>query len=212
MSNMVITRLAQLAHPWREAGGAKPVGPEPQAVNRRVKFFSKAGKAALAAAIALSLPACVESEKPLLTDVQALAGPEIEVHFYENFVDRKASDFHISVYRWEKDKYVRETRSAQGVPSFAAKAISANDFIIEGSGQNTTLFHYWIGRKLFDGVYLIFPVIEADVDEATRNAICAKKQAEGICRIGSYDELVTLARATAAQPVRDPALGVLVAR
>ena len=121
-------------------------------------------------------------------------------------------DLHISVYRWEKDKYVRETRSAQDVPSFAAKAISANDFIIEGSAQNKTLFHYWIGRKLFDGVYLIFPVIEADVDEATRNAICAKKQAEGICRIGSYDELVTLARATAAQPVRDPALGVLVAR
>ena len=96
MSNIMITRLAQLAHPWREASGAEPVGPEPQAVNRRVKFLSKTGKAALAAAIALSLSACVESERPLLTDVQALAGPEIEVHFYETFVDRKASDFHIS--------------------------------------------------------------------------------------------------------------------
>ena len=59
---------------------------------------------------------------------------------------------------------------------------------------------------------VIFPVDETDADDATRNAMCGRDGPDGVCRIRTYDQLVTLARATAAKPVREAALGVLVAK
>jgi hypothetical protein len=62
-----------------------------------------------------------------------------------------------------------------------------------------------IGRRLIYGVYLVFPLDETDVDAATRNAVCAKDQPEGVCMLQTHDQLITLAHGTAAKPVRDPA-------
>ena len=38
---------------------------------------------------------------------------------------------------------------------------------------------------------MIFPVDETDADDVTRMAVCGKDQPEGICRVGTYDQLVT---------------------
>ena len=51
-----------------------------------------------------------------------------------------------------------------------------------------------------------------DADAAVRESACAKDEPAGICRIATHDDLLTLARATASKPVRDPALGVIVAK
>ena len=178
------------------------------------------GIAAATASAALLLSGCVESEKPLLTDAKPLLGQQFEVHLYESFVDKKASDFHSSVYHWEGGQYVRASGLARDVKRFVAQSLSSNDFLIQStgysekstSGKNEKLFEYWIGRRLVDGVYLIFALNESDVDDATRNAACGNEQSEGVCRIQSYDQLVILARATAAKPVRDFALGVILAK
>ena len=164
------------------------------------------------AATAAFLSGCVESQAPLVTDAKPLLGPQFEVHLYENFVDNKASDFHTSVYHWQDGQYVRGNGLARDAKSFVAKPLAANDFLIQSTDEEGKTFYYWIGRKLAPGVYMIFPLDEKDADDATRHAACGAGDPEGICRVRTYDQLVTLARATAAKPVHDAALGVTLAR
>jgi hypothetical protein len=187
---------SSFGHPWLKASAA----------------LHKITLAAAAAAAALSLSACVESQKPLLTDAKPTLGQQFEIHLYETFVDGKASNFHSTSYSWKDGKYVRASELAQDVARFVSQPLEQNDVLIEGIGENESLFNYWIGRKLVDGVYLIFPVSEDDSDAATRDAACAKDQPKGVCLIGTYDQLVTLARATAAKPVHAPSLGVVLAK
>ena len=59
---------------------------------------------------------------------------------------------------------------------------------------------------------MIFPLDETDADDATRIAICGKDRPAGYCPIGTSDQLLTLARATAAKPIRKAALGVVLTR
>ena len=189
---------------------------------RRMSFFlshrsfatsglHRIGLAAVTTAT-LSLSACVESQIPLISDARPLIGQQFEVHLYENFVDGKANDFHASVYRWKDGQYVRASGLARDAKSFVAQLLAANDFLLQSTDENGKRFDYWIGRKLADGVYLIFPLDENDSDDATRNAVCGKDSPDRVCRIKTHDQLVTLARATAAKPVREAALGILVAK
>lgn len=166
---------------------------------------------AASVAAALSLSACVESKMPLLTDVRPLLGQQFEVHLYENFVDGKASDFHRSVYQWKDGQYVGSSGLARDAKRFVAQPLAANDFLLQ-STDSTNIFNYWLGRKLAVGVYLILPLDETDADDATRTAVCGKNQPEGTCRVASYDQLVTLAHATAAKPIRDAALAVVLTK
>ena len=122
----------------------------------------------VAAAAALALSACVESQMPLVTDARPLLGQQFEVHLYENFIDKKANDFHTSSYRWTDGQYVRAGRLARDAKTFVAQPLEANDFLIQSTDENSKLFNYWIGRRLVEGVYLIFPLNEDDVDDATR--------------------------------------------
>jgi len=167
---------------------------------------------AAAAVVAAALSGCVESETPLITDAQPLLGQQFEVHLYEDFVDGKASDFHTATYHWKDGQYTRGTGVARDAKRFVAQSLAANDFLLQSTDDSGKRFFYWIGRKLAVGVYMIFALDEADVDDATRDALCGKNRQEGICRIGAHDQLVTLARATAAKPVRKAALGVVLAR
>jgi hypothetical protein len=42
--------------------------------------------------------------------------------------------------------------------------------------------------------------------------VCGKNQPEGICRVGTYDQLLKMAHATAAKPVQISALGVVLTK
>ena len=164
--------------------------------------------AALVASVMLS--ACVESRGPLITDPRPLLGEQFEVHLYENFVDGKASDFHSSTYRWVNGQYERGTGMARDAKRFVAQALDGSDFLIQSTDDEGNVYYYWIGRKLAVGVYAIFALNEADTDKAARDAICGNDHPEGICRVQKFDELLTLAKATAAQPIRKAALGVVL--
>jgi hypothetical protein len=166
---------------------------------------------AAALVAALSLSACVESQAPLLTDAKPLLGEQFEVHLYENFSDKKASDFHTAVYKWKDGNYVRDSGLARDVKRFVAQPLEGNDFLLQ-STDSANLFNYWIGRKLAVGVYLVIPLEETDADDATRTAACGKDEQEGICRVGTYDQLLKMARATAAKPARNAALGVVLTK
>jgi hypothetical protein len=163
----------------------------------------------LATVIALDLSACVESRTPLVTQAQPAVGQQFELNLYEGFKDGRAQDFHTAVYQWKDGRYVRSGGLARDVKSLVAEPLGRDDLILQGANESESNFNYWIARRLFPGVYLIFPIVEADVDDATRNAIC-QSDSENTCTIKAHDQLVMLAQATAAKPLRNPALGVVM--
>jgi hypothetical protein len=163
--------------------------------------------------VASLLSACVVSQEPLLTDSQPLLGRQFEAHLYEDFQNAKAGDFHVATYRWEDGRYVRASGSAQDAANFVVRELSGDDFIIQNSSGSEKAFTYWVGRRVIPGVYLMVPINENDVDAAVQSTACAKEKAvEGVCRVETYDHLVTLALGTASKPLRDPALAVILPR
>jgi hypothetical protein len=168
-------------------------------------------KFTVAAIAGLFLSACVQSQAPLIADAQPLLGQQFEVHLYEDFVDNKASGVHASTYQWKDGQYVRASGLAQDAKRFVAVPLAGSDFIIQSSDENGRVFVYWLGRRLTPGVYQIFGINEMDDDEATRKAICGDRSAD-ICWVTTRDQLLTLARATAAKPPRNTALGVVLSK
>ena len=164
------------------------------------------------AALAFGLAGCVQSEHPLLANAKPLVGEVFEAHFYENFVDGKASKEHTAVYRWKSDQYVRVRGPEQDVASFVGTPLDGADFIVEGTDESKTVFSYWIARKVVDGVYLIVPLDENDADDATRAAACTGKKLTGVCFVERKDQLEKIAHATASKPLHNPTLGVLILR
>jgi hypothetical protein len=162
--------------------------------------------------MALILAGCVQSEQPLLSDAKPLMGESFEAHFFENFVDGKASVVHTAYYRWTDRRYMLVRGSNERVTSFTGVALDDENFVVEGAVKENTAFNYWVARKMVDGVFLIVPVNETDSDDATRAAACTGKQAEGYCFVEKREELVKLAKATASKTLRDPTLGVIVLR
>jgi len=160
----------------------------------------------------LTLAACVESQAPLITDAKPVLGQQFQVHLYENFVNNKAGEVHASFYQWKDGAYVRANGLARDAKQFVAQPLAANDFLLQSADESSRVFHYWIGRKLNPGVYLIFPLDEADAGDAVRKSACGENQPEGLCRVTTHAQLVALARATAAKPVRNAALGVVLDR
>lgn len=173
------------------------------------KLFSQLAAVTIAA---LTLSACVESRVPFVTNAQPLLGQQFEVHLYEDFVDNKANATHAAVYQWKEGQYVRVSGLSRDAKGFAAQALAGNDFLLQSSYESSGAYVYWIGRKFAPGVYLIFGVDENDTDEATRNAICGVDRPQGVCRVSARDELMTLARATAAKPPKKAALAVVLNR
>jgi hypothetical protein len=168
-------------------------------------------KLTVAAIAALSLSACVQSETPLISDAQPLLGQQFEVHLYEDFVDNKASGVHASTYQWKDGQYVRASGLARDAKRFAAVPLAGSDFVIQSSDENGKVFVYWLGRRLTPGVYQIFGINEMDLDEAARKTICGDQSVD-ICWVKTSDQLLTAARATAAKPPRDAALGVVLSK
>lgn len=176
---------------------------------RRVLKSSLLAMAGFAAVVSAG---CVQSEKQLITDAKPLMGESFEAHFFENFVDGKASVAHTAYYRWVDNHYVIIRGSTDHVSSFSSISIDNDSYVVEGSIKANTEFNYWVARKVVDGVFLIVPVDEADSDDATRIAACTGKKVAGFCFVEKQQELVKLAKATASKALVNPTLGVLVLR
>jgi hypothetical protein len=170
------------------------------------------GKLAAIILSAFSVTACVQSQTPLITDAKPLLGQQFQVHLYEEFVDNKATDVHAPFYRWQNGEYVRTSGLARDAKRFVAEPLAGSDFVIQSTDDQGKEYLYWIGRRLTPGVYLLFGIDEMDADDATRKAACGADRTEGICRVTDHQQLLTLARASATKPPRNPALGVVLSR
>ena len=173
------------------------------------RFLSRAALAVLASA-ALTLTACVESGTPLISNAKPLLGEEFRVHLYDDFSEGKPKSFHAAAYRWVNGEYVRASGLGSDAKRFVAEPLAAKDFVIQSTDEHSKRFVFWIGRKLHDGTYLVFPLDMADADDVTRKRACGDQV--DVCRISSHDQLLVMARATAGKPASDPVLGVVLAK
>lgn len=153
---------------------------------------------------------CVESHTPILTKTEPLFGSQFKVHLYDTFIVGKARNVQVLRYQWRTHGYQRVGQRFGDDSEFVVQSLDDESFIVQTHNMENALFHYLIARRILDGVFLVFPIEEADAGATTLAEMCGKDSPTIICMIRTYDQLVTLARATASKPPRNPLLGVIV--
>lgn len=161
---------------------------------------SRAAKAplfpfALIAFAAFVLCACVQSEKPLLAGSTPLLGTQFRLTLYEEFAAGKTRSGKTSVFRWNGTHYALVSGDSSGVEYFVLQPFDSDDLLIEANHNNHV---YLLGRKLAEGTYRILPIDQDDVDAATRERTCVRRNPV-ICTIETRAQLDTFARAAAAK-------------
>ena len=159
----------------------------------------------------LMLVGCISSPSPILSDANAILGEEGDVHFF-SAPGAGPREHSIMRFQWSGSRYVVTGRGGgvSGVSDFTAHPFEGRDLIVQSTGARAPrLTEFAIARKLADGVYLVIPISEEDVDEATRARFCTVTQ-DASCRITTPEQLFVFARATSAKDEDSGAIAVVV--
>lgn len=160
------------------------------------------------AGLALSLSGCISSPTPILSDANAILGEQGEIHFF-SAPGSGPREHSVMKFEWSGSRYVFSGRSGS-VSDFTAHPFEGRDLIVQSTAARTPrLTEYAIARRLADGVYLIFPINEDDVDDPTRERFCTKTQ-DVSCRITTPEQLFVFAKATAAKDEDTGGIAVIV--
>jgi hypothetical protein len=120
-------------------------------------------------------------------------------------------------FQWRRDRYVTTPgRRAQPI-EFSLHPFEGRDFVVQWKSTlpwspkqkqpGMRAVTYFLLRKVAEGAFLMLPVTEDDVDEATRKRFCIKSP-ETTCRISTPEQLFAFARAAAEK--EDPDAGIVV--
>jgi len=172
---------------------------------------------ALALGLALTTGACVSSTEPILSDARAILGERGQLHIFSAPKDGARTVLRYD-FQWRRDRYVTTPgRRAQPI-EFSAHPFEGRDLVVQWKSaalawspkqkqQGLRPVTYFLLRKVAEGAFLMLPVTEDDVDEATRKRFCVKSP-ETTCRISTPEQLFAFARAAAEK--EDPDAGVVV--
>lgn len=158
--------------------------------------------------VALALSACVQSRTPLLVASKPLLGAQFQLNLYQDFNEGKALSVETSVFRWKGTRYALVSGNSSGVDYFVVQPFDGGNVLIEATYENAHV--YLLGRKLAKGTYRLLPIVQEDVDEATRNRICVTSDPL-ICMIETRQQLDTFVRAAAAKTDGYVMMGVISA-
>jgi hypothetical protein len=160
--------------------------------------------------LVFALSGCISSTSPVLSDPQPVLGEHGVIHTFSLRAGAAHEPGQV-VFRWSGSRYVL-TGGSIGFSDFSAHAYEGRDFIVEGTTQRAPhRIEYGLARKLTDGVYLLLPIDENDVDVPTREKFCTKTQ-DAACRIATPEQLFVFARASADKPQEGGGLAVVVPR
>jgi hypothetical protein len=172
---------------------------------------------ALALCLALATSACVSSTEPILSDARAILGERGQLHIFSAPKDGARTVLRYD-FQWRRDRYVTTPgRRAQPI-EFSAHPFEGRDLVVQWKSaalawspkqkqQGLRPVTYFLLRKVAEGAFLMLPVTEDDVDEATRKRFCVKSP-ETTCRISTPEQLFAFARAAAEK--EDPDAGIVV--
>jgi hypothetical protein len=163
---------------------------------------------ALFMAAMLALSGCITSEAPVLGQSLQPFGDKAKFQFY-SLRDGAAHEPSLMQLRWTGTGY-----SALG-PDFhrdnvlTFHALDGNDLVAQViDGRPDRKVDYAVLRQAAEGVYLVNPVDEDDADAATRAKFCATP---ANCRVTTPEQVMGLARATAAKRHPRGALAIRIA-
>jgi hypothetical protein len=188
-------------------------------LGKMTKNFHKIRRApllALALCLALATGACVSSTEPILSDARAILGERGQLHIFSAPKDGVRTVLRYD-FQWRRDRYVTTPgRRAQPI-EFSAHPFEGRDLVVQWKSalawspkqkpQGLRPVTYFLLRKVADGAFLMLPVTEDNVDEATRKRFCVKSP-ETTCRISTPEQLFAFARAAAEK--EDPDAGIVV--
>jgi hypothetical protein len=172
---------------------------------------------ALALCLALATGACVSSTEPILSDARAILGERGQLHIFSAPKDGARTVVRHD-FQWRRDRYVTTPgRRAQPI-EFSAHPFEGRDLVVQWKSaalawspkqkqQGLRPVTYFLLRKVAEGAFLMLPVTEDDVDDATRKRFCVKSP-ETTCRISTPEQLFAFARAAAEK--EDPDAGIVV--
>jgi hypothetical protein len=160
----------------------------------------------LAALVALA--GCVTSEAPVLGQSLQPFGDGGKIQFY-SLRGGTAHDASVLQLRWDGTRYTAIGDDFHQDNAVTFHALDGNDLVaqvIDGRpGRNVD---YGVARQVADGVYLVNPIDEDDADAATRAKFCLSVSG---CRVTSAEQVMGLARATAAKRQPRGALAIRIA-
>jgi hypothetical protein len=165
-------------------------------------------QAGLAALCALALAGCIDSSGPILASSQDVFGARLKMQFF-TLREGRAREPAQAEFTWNGSLYSHSGGGLREVSAFSVHPFEAGDYIIqEVPVKRPRITEYAVLHKLGDGVYMVWPIDEADADEPTRAAFCGKGDAKdpSPCRIETREQLFAFARATAARAKPDGAL------
>jgi len=172
-----------------------------------VKHFF--GRAAVAAACALSLSGCIDSATPILSDSQPIFSERAQFQLY-GLRKGFAVEPEQVTFAWNGTLYRRIRGGLRDVSAFSVHPFEGDVFIVQStSTKRPQMTEYAVMRKLTGGVYQVTVIDEADADEATRAAHCGKgEKNDRPCRIMTREQLFAFARASAARQKDDGGLAI----
>jgi hypothetical protein len=175
------------------------------------KLFEPARRnfsAPVAALLASLLCGCISSPAPILSDANSILGEEGEIHFF-SAPGAGAREHSVMAFQWSESRYVFSGRGGS-IGDFTAHPFEGRDLIVQSTGARAPRpTEYAIARKLADGVYMVIPISEDDIDDATRTRFCVVTQ-DASCRISTPEQLFVFAHATAAKDEEGGGIAVIV--
>lgn len=179
-------------------------------LNLPKEIWKIAGRILPLPSLAFALCGCISSTSPILSDSHPLLGERGVIHTF-TLSGGAAHEPGTVSFAWSGSRYVLTGKSI-GISDFTAHAYEGRDFIVQGTTTRPPRrTEYGLARKLADGVYLLLPINEDDVDGATREKFCTVTQ-DAACRIATPEQLFVFARAAADKPMEGGGLAVVVPR
>jgi len=161
-------------------------------------------RSGLIALSALALSGCIESAEPILTGAKPVFGQSASFQLY-SLREGTASEPSQEQFSWTGTHYA-PTGGAMTVDAFSAFPYEGDDYLIQSApAKDGAKVEYALLHKLADGVFLARVIDEEDADAATRARLCAPASKYS-CRISTREQLLALARATAARKHTDGGL------
>ena len=115
-----------------------------------------------------------------MTVAETASREQFKVHLYEDFTGGKRGTSCRFLPLRDTVSIFAQVFSVSDSRRFVAEPLAGSDFVIESTDEQGKRFVFWIGRKLHDGAYLVFPLDIADADGRDAEKYLRRRPGRGL--------------------------------